>query len=33
MKILMYYNFFYNLLENKKNNDFIPAYKVFVELR
>ena len=25
------FNFFFNLLENKKNNDFIPAYKVFVE--
>ena len=25
------YNFFYNLLESKKNNDFIPAYKVFIE--
>ena len=25
------YKFFFNLLENKKNEDFIPAYKVFVE--
>ena len=25
------YNFFFKLLENKKNEDFIPAYKVFVE--
>ena len=25
------YRFFFNLLENKKNEDFIPAYKVFVE--
>lgn len=25
------YNFFYKLLENKNNKDFIPAYKVFVE--
>ena len=25
------YKFFFNLLENKKNNNFIPAYKVFIE--
>ena len=25
------YNFFFRLLESKKNNDFIPAYKVFIE--
>ena len=25
------YDFFHKLLESKKNNDFIPAYKVFVE--
>ena len=25
------YKFFFNLLENKKNEDFIPAYKVFIE--
>ena len=25
------YRFFFKLLENKKNEDFIPAYKVFVE--
>ena len=25
------YNFFYDLLENKKNEDFLPAYKIFVE--
>ena len=24
------YDFFYNLLENKKNEDFLPAYKIFV---
>ena len=24
------YNFFYNLLERKKNEDFLPAYKIFV---
>ena len=30
-KILMFIRFFFNLLENKKNEDFIPAYKVFVE--
>jgi pimeloyl-ACP methyl ester carboxylesterase len=25
------YSFFFNLLESKKNEDFMPAYKVFVE--
>ena len=25
------YDFFYNLLENKKNENFLPAYKLFVE--
>ena len=25
------YKFFFNLLENKKNENFIPAYKVFIE--
>tara|TARA_Y100000741_G_scaffold345344_1_gene310693 strand:+ start:383 stop:1174 length:792 start_codon:yes stop_codon:yes gene_type:complete len=25
------YNFFHNLLDNKRNEDFLPAYKVFVE--
>ena len=25
------YKFFYDLLENKKNEDFLPAYKIFVE--
>ena len=25
------YDFFYKLLESKKNKDFIPAYKVFIE--
>jgi len=25
------YKFFFDLLENKKNKDFIPAYKVFIE--
>ena len=25
------YKFFFNLLENKKNENFIPAYKIFIE--
>lgn len=25
------YEFFFNILKNKKNEDFIPAYKVFIE--
>ncbi len=30
-KNIKVYDFFYNLLENKKNENFLPAYKLFVE--